>query len=58
MERKEAYTLTEVEEILQVKRRTLYNWINSGRLNAVKVGAGWRVTREEIDRVLTEGIIV
>lgn len=45
----EVYTLEEVIAILQVTRRTLYNWIKSGKLKAFKAGREWRVTREALD---------
>ncbi len=37
------YTLNEVAEILKVTRRTLYNYIKEGKLQAVKIGKSWRV---------------
>lgn len=50
------YTLAEVERLTTVTRRTLYNWIDSGYLQAVKVGSLWKVPAEEIERV-TSGAI-
>ena len=47
------YTLAEVEQITQVTRRTLYLWLESGYLNAVKVGGRWRVTQDEIDTLIS-----
>jgi len=29
---------------MQVSRRTVYNWMRSGQLPAVKVGRTWRTT--------------
>lgn len=51
----EVYTLEEIEQLLQVTRRTIYNWIKSGKLRAFKVGRGWRVSRAELDRFMNEG---
>lgn len=45
----EIYTLEEIQEILHVTRRTIYNWIKDGKLKAFKVGKGWRVTREALE---------
>lgn len=45
----EVYTLKEVEELLQVTQRTLYNWIKDGKLTAFKAGREWRVTREALE---------
>lgn len=50
------YTLNEVQEILQVSRRSLYNYVKDGKLNAIKIGSAWRVTPEELDRLAREGI--
>lgn len=36
------YTLDEVQAILKVTQRTLYNYIKQGKLKAVKIGKGWR----------------
>ena len=49
------YTLAEVEEMLEVTRRTLYNWINDGKLKAVKAGNRWRVTEEALQEFLQKG---
>lgn len=45
----EVYTLEEVQHLLQVTRRTLYNWIKSGKLKAFRAGRQWRVTREALE---------
>lgn len=45
----EVYTLKEVEELLQVTQRTLYNWIKDGKLTAFKAGREWRVTKEALE---------
>lgn len=51
----EVYTLKEVQDYLRVTRRTLYNWIKSGKLKAFKVGEHWRVTREALDEFTQRG---
>ena len=38
----EVYTLKEIEDLLHVTRRTLYNWINKGQLKAFRIGKEWR----------------
>ena len=45
----EVYTLKEVEDLLQVTQRTLYNWIKDGKLRAFKAGRQWRVTKEALE---------
>lgn len=42
------YTLVEVAEMLQVTRRTLYNYLKDGRLKANKVIGKWIVTEEQL----------
>ena len=50
------YTLKEVENFLKVSRRTVYRYIKSGKLKAVKVNGQWRVPREELERIAREGL--
>ena len=42
------YTLVEVAEMLQVTRRTLYNYIKDGRLKGNKVIGKWIITEEQL----------
>lgn len=55
MEDKKVYTLDEVAEMLKITKRTLYNYVKTGELKAVKIGKYWRVTRENIDNFLAKG---
>jgi excisionase family DNA binding protein len=48
MEEIKVYSLKEVEQILKVSQRTLYNYIKSGKLKAVKMGKYWRVSHEAL----------
>lgn len=50
------YTIAEVAEIVRVSRRTVYTWRDAGKLNAVKIGRGLRVSQTELDRILSGGI--
>lgn len=43
------YTLKEIESLLQVTRRTAYNWIKCGKLKAFRAGKEWRVTEEALE---------
>lgn len=47
------FTLQEIEPLLDVTNRTLLSYVKSGRLQAVKIGGKWRVTREALDRFLS-----
>lgn len=51
----EVYTLDEVQALLQVTRRTLYNWIRSGKLKSFKAGREWRVTKESLSEFTQTG---
>lgn len=48
----EFYTLAELETIFKVTRRTLYNWIKSGELKALKLGNEWRVSKESMENFI------
>lgn len=49
------YTLNDVADILKVTRRTLYNYINTGKLKAVKVGKSWYVSEENLRELIFKG---
>lgn len=41
-------TVTELADLLGVHQRTIYRALSSGRLVGVRVGAAWRVRREDL----------
>lgn len=47
--------LSQVETALDVSRVTLWRWIKSGKLAAVKVGSHWRVLESVVDKLKEEG---
>lgn len=49
------YTVLEVAEILSVTRRTIYNYIDSGQLKAIKIGKYWRITEDNLKNFLDKG---
>lgn len=55
MEEIKVYTLEEVVTILQVTKRTVYNYIKSGKLKAVKMGKYWRVSHEDLQDFVKKG---
>lgn len=55
MEELKLYTLKEVEGILKVSQRTLYNHIKSGKLKAIKIGKYWRVKHTDIAHLIDKG---
>jgi len=48
----EFLTPEQVADALQVTRRTVYTWIETGALKAVKAGARIRIRREDLDAFL------
>lgn len=49
------YTVKEVQAILGVGQRTMYNYLYSGKLKAIKIGKFWRISQETLDAFLTTG---
>jgi len=49
------YTVEEITEILKVTQRTLYNYIKSGSLKAIKIGKYWRVKHTDLQDFLDKG---
>lgn len=51
MNRPKYYSTQEVADLFGVTRRTVYAWISSGRLGAIKAGPKlWKVSQEHLDR--------
>jgi excisionase family DNA binding protein len=48
------YTTTEVARALRVSRDTISRWIRLGKLDAVKVGNGFRIKKSVADALLNE----
>jgi len=44
----EILTVREVAEYLKLSRTTIWRWCNEGKLQAFKVGRGWRIHRSEL----------
>jgi putative molybdopterin biosynthesis protein len=49
------YTLDEVQAIVKVTQRTLYNYIKAGTLKATKIGKYWRVRHNDLQEFLEKG---
>lgn len=47
----EILTVREVAEYLKLSRTTIWRWRNEGKLQAFKVGRGWRIRRSEIEKI-------
>lgn len=54
MDNEKYYTLEEIAEILRVAYMTVYRWVRSGKLKAVKAGKQYRVRSTELDKFLEQ----
>ncbi len=43
----EILTVREVAEYLKLSRTTIWHWCKEGKLQAFKLGRGWRIHRQE-----------
>jgi excisionase family DNA binding protein len=50
------YTLVDVCDMLKISDDTLVRMINTGEIGAIKVGRGWRIASDSIDRYLNRQI--
>jgi len=50
----EILTVREVADYLKLSRTTVWRWCNRGRLPAFKVGRGWRIHREEVEKIVRQ----
>ncbi len=49
------FTIQQVMSLLQVSDETVYRYIRSDKLKAIRVGGLWRVSREALDEFLRKG---
>jgi excisionase family DNA binding protein len=49
------YSVEEITAILKVTQRTLYNYIKSGSLKAIKVGKYWRIKHQDFQNFIDNG---
>jgi len=42
------YSPEEIADRLKVTRRSVYHWLNSGKLNGLKAGQYWRIAEEDV----------
>ena len=45
-------TPEQVSEILQIHILTVYNYIRQGKLSAIRLGRSYRVTQQDLDRLI------
>lgn len=48
------YTIKEIAGILKVTERTIYNYIMTGSLPAIKIGKNWRVKHIDLEQFLED----
>lgn len=46
------FTVEQVAGMLQVHWQTVLNYIKGGKLKAIRLGKGYRIQKEEIDRFI------
>ena len=49
------YTTTELAKSLNISLPTIFRAIYSGKIKAVKMGKGWRISEDELERIKKEG---
>jgi len=52
MKKHSFWTIQQVAEILQIHWQTVLNYIKSGKLNAIKLGKGYRVSKKDLDEFI------
>ena len=52
MTEEEYYTPEELSKIFKVKKRTIYFWVRTGKLKAVKLGSLLRIPQSALDEFL------
>ncbi|OHE40973.1 MAG: hypothetical protein A2Y16_04955 [Tenericutes bacterium GWF2_57_13] len=49
------YTVDEITEILHISKKTLYKFIKSGVIKAVKIGKYWRIKQSDFIELVEKG---
>lgn len=44
-------TVQDVANIFRVTRKAVYQWINAGKIKAIRIGGVIRITEEEVERI-------
>ncbi len=48
------YTVEQVADFLQVHWQTVLNYIKGGKLEAVRLGKGYRISKEALDKFIKQ----
>ena len=54
---KSFFTVEQVADLLQIHWQTVLNYIKSGKLNALKLGKGYRIPQESIIEFVNENMV-
>lgn len=49
------YTVNEVADAIRVNTATIFRALAKGKIKGVKFGNVWRISEEEVQRILKEG---
>lgn len=52
---KKFFSAAEIAERYNVKVTTVWEWLRSGRLTAIRIGRGYRVSNEDLEKFEKEG---
>lgn len=47
-------TVEQVSELLQVHWQTVLNYIKSGKIKAIKLGKGYRISKEDLNQFIKQ----
>ena len=50
MKKEEYYSIDEVAKMLNVAYLTVYRWVRSGKLKAVRAGKQYRIKKTDLDK--------
>lgn len=53
----EFLTVEQVAELLQIHWQTVLNYIKSGKITAVKLGKGYRISRVSLNKFISENSV-
>ncbi|MFX1499361.1 MAG: helix-turn-helix domain-containing protein [Promethearchaeota archaeon] len=48
------YTVKEISELLKIHWQTVLNYIKTGRLKAIRIGKGYRITKDSLDKFIND----
>ena len=52
----DVYTVEEIAGTLRVHPITIFRALKKGKIKGIKIGNVWRISEEELERIMKEGI--